>query len=81
MELELISFKLCPFAQRAMISLEVQKIDFKMTYINPMDPPDWFKETSPTGQVPLLICSIFLPLRFCASGVVKVKLSSLGNCF
>jgi glutathione S-transferase len=54
MELELISFKLCPFAQRAMISLEVQKIDFKMTYINPMDPPDWFKETSPTGQVPLL---------------------------
>jgi hypothetical protein len=28
-----------------------------------------------------LICSIFLPLRFCASGVVKVKLSSRGNCF
>jgi glutathione S-transferase len=52
MQLELISFKLCPFAQRAMISLEVQKIDFKMTYINPMDPPDWFKEISPTEQVP-----------------------------
>jgi rRNA large subunit m3Psi methyltransferase RlmH len=28
-----------------------------------------------------LICSIFLPLRFCASGVVKLKLSSRGNCF
>jgi len=54
MKLELISFKLCPFVQRAVISLEVQKIDFKMTYINPMDPPDWFKEISPTGQVPLL---------------------------
>jgi glutathione S-transferase len=54
MKLELISFKLCPFAQRALISLNVQKIDFKMTYINPMDPPDWFKEISPTGQVPLL---------------------------
>jgi glutathione S-transferase len=25
-----------------------------MTYINPMDPPAWFKEISPTGQVPLL---------------------------
>jgi hypothetical protein len=25
-----------------------------MTYINPMDPPDWFKEISPTEQVPLL---------------------------
>ncbi|WXU00651.1 MAG: hypothetical protein Ctma_1377 [Catillopecten margaritatus gill symbiont] len=54
MKLELISFKLCPFAQRAIISLNQQNIDFKMTYINPMDPPDWFKEISPTGQVPLL---------------------------
>ncbi|MBA5248032.1 MAG: glutathione S-transferase family protein [Gammaproteobacteria bacterium] len=54
MKLELISFKLCPFAQRAIISLNVQNIDFEMTYINPMNPPDWFKEISPTGQVPLL---------------------------
>jgi glutathione S-transferase len=54
MELELISFKLCPFAQRAMISLEIQKIDFKMTYINPRDPPDLFKEISLSEQVPLL---------------------------
>ncbi|BAS67599.1 glutathione S-transferase family protein [Bathymodiolus septemdierum thioautotrophic gill symbiont] len=54
MKLELISFKLCPFAQRAIISLNAQNVDYKMTYINPMDPPDWFKEISPTGQVPLL---------------------------
>ncbi len=54
MKLELISFKLCPFAQRAMILLNLQKLDFETTYINPMDPPDWFKEISPTGQVPLL---------------------------
>lgn len=54
MKLELISFKLCPFAQRAIILLNAQKIDFEITYINPMDPPDWFKEISPTGQVPLL---------------------------
>ncbi|WP_428087575.1 glutathione S-transferase family protein [Candidatus Thioglobus sp.] len=54
MKLELISFKLCPFAQRAIISLNTQKLDFKMTYINPMDPPDWFTAISPTGQVPLL---------------------------
>ena len=54
MKLELISFKLCPFAQRAIILLNTQKIDFEITYINPMDPPDWFKEISPTGQVPLL---------------------------
>ncbi len=54
MKLELISFKLCPFAQRAVILLNLQNIDFKTTYINPMDPPNWFKKISPTGEVPLL---------------------------
>ncbi len=54
MKLELISFKLCPFVQRAIIILKKQKIDYDITFINPMDPPDWFKEISPTGQVPLL---------------------------
>ena len=54
MKLELISFKLCPFVQRAIIILKKQKIDYDITFINPMDPPDWFKAISPTGQVPLL---------------------------
>ena len=54
MKLELISFKLCPFVQRAIIILKKQKIDYDITIINPMDPPDWFKAISPTGQVPLL---------------------------
>jgi glutathione S-transferase len=54
MKLELISFKLCPFVQRAIIILKKQKIDYNITFINPMDPPDWFKAISPTGQVPLL---------------------------
>lgn len=54
MKLELISFKLCPFAQLSTILLNKQGIEFETTYINPMDPPDWFKELSPTGQVPLL---------------------------
>ena len=54
MKLELISFKLCPFAQRAIIALNSQNHDFEVSYINPMDPPDWFKAISPTGQVPLL---------------------------
>jgi glutathione S-transferase len=54
MKLELISFKLCPFVQRAIIILKRQKIDYDITFINPMDPPDWFKAISPSGQVPLL---------------------------
>ena len=54
MKLELISFKLCPFVQRAVIILKKQNIDYDVTFINIMDPPDWFREISPTGQVPLL---------------------------
>ena len=54
MKLELISFKLCPFVQRAVIALKKQGIDYDITFINLMDPPEWFEELSPTGQVPVL---------------------------
>jgi len=54
MKLELISFKLCPFVQRAVIALKKQGIDYNITFINLMDPPEWFDELSPTGQVPVL---------------------------
>jgi len=52
--LELISFKLCPFVQRAIIVLKQKKIDFDITYIDVSNPPEWFKEVSPLGQVPVL---------------------------
>ncbi len=54
MALELISFKLCPFVQRAVIALKEKKSSFEITYIDINDPPDWFKEISPLGKVPLL---------------------------
>lgn len=53
-KLELISFKLCPFVQRAVIVLKKKQIDFEITYIDLNNQPDWFKEISPLGQVPLL---------------------------
>lgn len=53
-KLELISFKLCPFVQRAVIVLKKKNIDFDITYIDLNDQPDWFKEISPLGQVPVL---------------------------
>jgi len=52
--LELISFKLCPFVQRAVIVLKKKNIDFDITYIDLGNPPEWFKEVSPLGQVPVL---------------------------
>lgn len=54
MSLHLISFKTCPFVQRAVITLNSKKIDFDITYIDLADPPDWFLELSPLGKVPVL---------------------------
>lgn len=53
-KLELISFKLCPFVQRAVIVLKEKGIDFDLTYIDVYNPPEWFKDISPFGKVPLL---------------------------
>lgn len=53
-KLELISFKLCPFVQRAIVTLNEKGIDFDINYIDVYNPPEWFKEISPLGQVPIL---------------------------
>ena len=54
MKLHLISFKTCPFVQRAVITLKHKKIDYDITYIDLAEPPDWFLELSPLGKVPVL---------------------------
>lgn len=54
MKPELISFKLCPFVQRSVIVLNEKKIDYDITYIDLKNPPDWFKQVSPLGKVPVL---------------------------
>ncbi|WP_006748916.1 glutathione S-transferase family protein [Thioalkalivibrio paradoxus] len=53
--LHLISFPLCPFVQRSVITLKHKNIPFERTYLDPTALPDWFLEKSPTGKVPLLI--------------------------
>ena len=54
MSIHLISFKTCPFVQRAVITLKYKNIDFDITYIDLADPPDWFLEISPLQKVPVL---------------------------
>ena len=54
MKLHLISFKTCPFVQRAVITLKHKNIDYDITFIDLADPPDWFLELSPLGKVPVL---------------------------
>ena len=54
MDLELISFKICPFVQRAVITLLYTSTPHRVTYIDISSPPDWFTKISPFGKVPVL---------------------------
>ena len=54
MKLHLISFKTCPFVQRAVITLKHKKVDYDITFIDLAEPPDWFLELSPLAKVPVL---------------------------
>lgn len=54
LELELILFDFCPYAQRGVISLLQNDIPCKLTYLDPDNLPDWFAEVSPFGTVPIL---------------------------
>lgn len=54
MKPKLISFKLCPFVQRSVITLLEKGIDFDITYIDLKQPPEWFLAISPFGKVPVL---------------------------
>ncbi|MDX1431219.1 MAG: glutathione S-transferase family protein [Gammaproteobacteria bacterium] len=55
MDYHLISSVTCPWVQRSVIVMRTKGIDFKVTYINLRDKPDWFLEISPHGKVPVLV--------------------------
>ena len=50
----LVSFKTCPWVQRAAIVLREKKIDFEFRHIDPDNRPDWFLAISPHKKVPVL---------------------------
>jgi glutathione S-transferase len=50
----LVSFKTCPWVQRAAIVLREKKIDFEFRHIEPDNRPDWFLTISPHKKVPVL---------------------------
>ena len=54
MQLELISFDLCPYVQRSLITLLYKNVLHAITYIDLDNRPNWFNEISPLGKVPLL---------------------------
>jgi glutathione S-transferase len=53
--LKLISHKLCPYVQRAVIALSEKGVPFERMDIDLANKPDWFLEISPLGKTPVLV--------------------------
>ena len=53
--LKLISHKLCPYVQRAVIALTEKGVPFERIDIDLANKPDWFLGISPLGKTPVLL--------------------------
>jgi glutathione S-transferase len=53
--LKLVSHKLCPYVQRAVIALTEKGIPFERVDIDLADKPNWFLKLSPLGKTPVLL--------------------------
>src|SRR5258708_30029622 len=53
--LKLISHKLCPYVQRAVIALTEKGVAFERIDIDLANKPDWFLKISPLGKTPVLV--------------------------
>jgi glutathione S-transferase len=51
----LVSFALCPYVQRSVITLKRKRAEYEIQYIDLEHPPGWFEKVSPLGQVPVLL--------------------------
>lgn len=54
-----VTNKMCPFAQKAWIALEVSKTPYELEEVSLYGSggkPDWFWELNPKGTVPVLVC-------------------------
>ncbi|MGA7938563.1 MAG: glutathione S-transferase family protein [Bradyrhizobium sp.] len=52
--LRLISHKLCPYVQRAVIALTEKGVAFERVDVDLANKPDWFLKVSPLGRTPVL---------------------------
>jgi len=52
--LKLISHKLCPYVQRAVIALTEKGVAFERVDVDLANKPDWFLAISPLGRTPVL---------------------------
>jgi len=57
-KLTLISHKLCPYVQRAVISLTEKGVPFERIDVDLANKPDWFRKISPLGKTPVLLVHV-----------------------
>ena len=57
MTLQLVSHRLCPYVQRAVIALTEKGVPFQRTDIDLRNKPDWFLAVSPLGKTPVLVAN------------------------
>ncbi len=55
MSYQVVGYPFCPFVQRVLMTLNEKAIDFESIWLDPhADLPEWFKEWSPLGKVPVM---------------------------
>ncbi|MBF9033105.1 glutathione S-transferase family protein [Rhodobacterales bacterium HKCCE2091] len=54
-DLHLVSHKLCPYVQRAVIALTEKGVPFRRSDVDLSAKPDWFLAISPLGRTPVLV--------------------------
>jgi glutathione S-transferase len=54
-KLKLVSHKLCPYVQRAVISLTEKGVPFERIDVDLSNKPHWFLKISPLGKTPVLV--------------------------
>jgi glutathione S-transferase len=54
-QLILVSHRLCPYVQRAVIALTEKGVPFERHHVDLANKPDWFKAISPLGKTPVLL--------------------------
>jgi glutathione S-transferase len=76
-KIELVSYKICPYVQRARFALEESNTPYTIRFINPYGAkPGWFNAISPLGKVPVLA---FNNTQILESGIILDFINELSG--
>ncbi len=75
--IQLVSYKICPYAQRVRFALEELNLAYSVRFINPYAAkPDWFVRLAPQVKVPVLRVG---DTAICESGVILDYLDEISG--